>query len=128
MARPITIHDNQSVQNYLCDYLTFNRYMEDESNPQSMRNAMNDIFNGVSRLDYGGNTRPLSVSKIFTLLSAIPKITVNAIQEATGQSERHSQRLAQALRVSSTGIQNAMIKNNATSMFEKSEPDYPHLN
>lgn len=111
MARPITTHDNQTVQFYLCDFLTFKHYMDDEGVPQSMRNAVDDILTGVTRLDFGGNTRALSVSKIYYLLSSLPEITVKAVQEVAEQSESHCRKLAQALRVASRAIRNAMIQN-----------------
>ncbi|OQS45091.1 hypothetical protein B0T49_21885 [Chromobacterium violaceum] len=123
MARPTKTHDNEAVMFYLCDYLTFKRFMEDESIPESMKNAIDDILTGVSRLDHGGNTRPLSASKLYTMLSSMPHITTQAVQEAAGQSERHAQRLALALRIASTAIQNAMIKTGEAGMFDMNEDD-----
>lgn len=95
--------------------------MDDEGIPQAMRNALDDILTGVSRLDYGGNTRPLSVSKLYTMLSSMLHITTQAVQEATGKSERYSRKLALALRIASNAIRKAMILNGETSVFCFSE-------
>lgn len=110
MARPTIQFNNEDVQTYLTAYLTLNHFMNDSGVPRVITAAVDDILEGVSRLDYGGNTRPLSKSKLYTLLSALPIVSTATVQAATGQSSRHSRNLSQALRVASTAILNTLVK------------------
>lgn len=58
-----------------------------------------DIVTGTVNLDAGGNTRNLSKTVMVSLLQGLEEISTDAIQEATGQSKRHCQRIGQYLRI-----------------------------
>lgn len=57
-----------------------------------------DIVTGAVK-DSGGNTTPLSKTMMVSLLQGLDEIAAGPIQEDTGLSLRHSQRIAMCLRV-----------------------------
>jgi hypothetical protein len=67
--------------------------------------ALDDILTGVCRLDYGGNTRPLSASKFFWLLSTMRVITIPAVEKCTGDSYGHAAKIASGLRIASRAFE-----------------------
>jgi hypothetical protein len=77
---------------YLTEYLTLEDALEDLP-------MLENLITGASLLDLGGNSRPVSCSLLFALLQNLDVITSAAIGEFRGCSPRHSQRLAQCLRV-----------------------------
>ena len=60
---------------------------------------IDDIITGVCNLDLGGNTRPLSRSFIWTLVSNQLVVKTSLIMEATGKSKSHSQKLVAVVRI-----------------------------
>ncbi|MGX9221436.1 hypothetical protein ACWV27_23975 [Massilia varians] len=57
-----------------------------------------DIVTGAVK-DSGGNTRPLSKTMMVSLLQGLDEIAAGPIQDDTGLSLRHSQRIAMCLRI-----------------------------
>lgn len=99
MARLPKQHDNETVFSRLKDYMTLSLFRLN-GNPKEVA-AMDDILTGISLLDFGGNTRPLSKPGLFYLLATLPTITSAAVQEVLKCSEQHARRLAMALRTAS---------------------------
>lgn len=84
------------VANRLKPYLVEFIYPRDALRSLPM---FDDIVTGVVNLDAGGNTRNLSGAVLVSLLQGLDNISTAAIQEATGKSERHCQRIGQYLRI-----------------------------
>lgn len=105
-GRPAKTHDNSAVHEYLSSFLTYSEF-KDEA-PPILASQFDDVLTGVTRLDYGGNTRPLSRKVLFTLLAHLPVITTGNIMEVHGCSEQHARKIAAALRVASQAIRNCI--------------------
>lgn len=99
MARLPKQHNNETVFSHLNDYMTLSMFNLG-GNPKAVA-AMDDILTGITLLDFGGNTRPLSKTRLFALLATLPTITSAAVQEVLECSEQHARRLAMALRTAS---------------------------
>ena len=63
-----------------------------------------DIIEGIARLDWhdrpigiGGSSKPLSVKRLFGILSCLPVITAATVQEFLGLGLRQSQRYVKAI-------------------------------
>jgi hypothetical protein len=91
-------HDNSAVVDRLEDF-----FMRTDAIAEYP--ALDDILVGVCNLDYGGNTRPLSTSKFFWLLSTMRVITIPAVQAATGNSYGHAAKIASGLRIASRAFE-----------------------
>jgi hypothetical protein len=77
-------------------------YLQGFTFPREALSALpmfDDIVTGTVNLDAGGNTRNLSKTVMVSLLQGLDEISTDAIQEATGQSKRHCQRIGQYLRI-----------------------------
>lgn len=81
-----------SIQMYLVDHMTLDEALVDLP-------LLDNLIVGAARLDLGGNSRPLSSSLLFALLKNLDVITPITVRDFRGCSERHSQKLAQALRI-----------------------------
>ncbi len=97
MGRPAHTIDNSFVAEELSYYFRMQDAIEDHP-------ALGDVLHGVAHLDYDGNTRPLSISTLFVLLSTLPVISTKAIQDATKYSLSHSKRLNTAVSIASRAI------------------------
>jgi hypothetical protein len=104
MARLPKQHDNETVSQHLDDYWSYSHFHQ--CGPAKEVWALDDILTGISKLDFGGNTRPLSVSKLFFLLKILPLITSAAVREVLGGSESHARRISSALRIASRAFTN----------------------
>jgi hypothetical protein len=67
---------------------------------------IDDILTGVCNLDLGGNTKPLSISRMFHALAAIDTIGTRSVMDAYQCSESHARKLASALRIASRALHN----------------------
>lgn len=81
-----------------------------------------DIVTGAVK-DSGGNTRPLSKTMMVSLLQGLDQIAAGAIQEDTGLSLRHSQRIAMCLRI----IERTGFKVAQTHWYIPNETDWSAL-
>jgi hypothetical protein len=81
-----------SLQMYLADHLSFSDALGDLP-------MLDNIVVGGSLLDMGGNTRPASLNGLFHLLKNLDVITPAGVRAIRGCSVRHSEKLAQCLRV-----------------------------
>ncbi|WP_374555422.1 hypothetical protein [Aquitalea pelogenes] len=70
---------------------------------------IDDIVEGVCALDWGG-VRGLVPWKLFLLISTMPVITSHEVRVRTWMSERHSRRLAEALRLCAEAIESEFRK------------------
>lgn len=75
---------------------------------------IDDIVEGVCALDWGG-VRGLVPWKVFLLLSTMSVITSYEVRVRTWMSERHSKRLAEALRICAEAIESEFNKRNFLS-------------
>ena len=71
-----------------------------------INSKIDDILHGVSRLDTGGNSRPLSKFMLFTLFNEGGVIYLKDIQEIVGCGVRQAQRYLKALKISERMIIN----------------------
>lgn len=78
-----------------------------------------DIVTGAVK-DSGGNTRPLSKTMMVSLLQGLDEIAAGEIQNDTGLSLRHAQRIAMCLRI----IERAAFKVAQTHWYMPSETDW----
>lgn len=76
-GRPAVEHDNHRVRDFLAEY-------QDVSDLLEVHPALSDVFAGVGAARSAGDTaeRPLSASRLFSLLSACDTITTNSVAEA----------------------------------------------
>lgn len=72
---------------------------------------IDDIVEGVCSLDWGG-VRGLVPWKIFLLLSTLEVISAEEVRQRTWLSERHSRRIAEALRICAEAIEVGLSKFN----------------
>ena len=115
MPRPSKTQDNKLVKELLSNYCSL--YEASLEYP-----FLDDIIHGASRLDLGGNTRPLSKGMLYNVLADVDNITTLSVGESidnsahakiTGRtqlSERHLQKIATALRIASTMIAKELAK------------------
>jgi hypothetical protein len=71
--------------------------------------VIDDLITGVSMLS-DGKENPMSKQLLFTLMRDLPVISTATVQEATGYSERHCQKLALYLRVLLTAAEGVILK------------------
>jgi hypothetical protein len=69
-----------------------------------------DVFHGVVRLDMNGNTRPLSTTVVYRLLSKLDKLSTAIISDALGVGERQAQRYMQACGLIQLLIRREVVK------------------
>lgn len=81
-----------SLKMYLTHYYSFAELAEDMP-------MLDDIITGSSLLDLGGNKRPVRRDTLFFLLKELEVITSGGVRAVHDCSVRHSQKLAQCLRV-----------------------------
>ena len=86
--------DNSLVVEQLIHYCTLAEASEEFK-------FLDNIVVGVCNLDLGGNTRPLRLRTVYTILSTQPIITTAVVMEAHQCSERHAQKIAACLRIAS---------------------------
>lgn len=108
MAAPFKLYNNNIVYLHLNKYASLNLFNKYGNYGNVL--ALDNILTGVANLDLGGNTRPLSVHKLFKLLTAHPVISSKHIVEAFNYSESHARRLALVLRVASCAFENHLLK------------------
>jgi len=98
MANKLKEHDNTLVLQYL----------ENVSNYQQACAEycfFNDIATGTANLDAGGNTRPLSKTMLFDIISSLPVISSKTVQARTGLSRSHAARVAMFSRILSKAFE-----------------------
>lgn len=82
---------------YLKDCWSFSS-MKDDLPPYFVVN-LDDILTGVSNLDLGGNTRPVSKRLLFNMLRDLDEISTQTIKGYTNYSESYCRKLAGLMRV-----------------------------
>ncbi|MCG9077929.1 hypothetical protein [Laribacter hongkongensis] len=102
--RPSRVHDNSLVAEHLSQYLNFTDFMRDAPGP--FRAVLDDVITGASRLDLGGNSRPLGKVRLFTLLAHLPATTAEAFQ----CPDRHARKIAAVLRVASMALHEWIVR------------------
>jgi len=81
---------------------------------------IDDIINGVCNLHWGG-TRGLNTKKIYTLLSQLKEISTESVQNACNDSTSHSRKIAEALRICATAIENEFKYRNNLLQIKSAE-------
>ncbi|MCG9081555.1 hypothetical protein [Laribacter hongkongensis] len=107
-GRPSRGHDNSLVAEHLSQYLNFTDFMRDAPGP--FRAALDDVITGATRLDLGGNSRPLGKARLFTLLAHLPAISTATTAEAFQCPDRHARKIAAVLRVASTALHEWIVR------------------
>lgn len=97
------VYDNSYLVEEFIDYPLYGMACDDYP-------WIDDIVTGVVHLDLGGNTRPLSVNMIYTLISTQPVITTSIIMEATGKSLSYSKKIVGVLRVACRALEKELRK------------------
>jgi hypothetical protein len=100
--KPVVLDNADLVQ--LFDGVVFG--MKDNTLPS----VFEDIFYGVVRLDMHGNTRPLSTTLLFRLLSKLDKLSSAIISDALGISERQARKYMQAVGIIQFLIRREVVK------------------
>lgn len=101
-GRPPNSRDNSICYQALHEY--FNLEIA-----SSVYQFIDDIFIGVSKLDWGG-TRGLVPENLFILLSSMQVITSDLVRDLTWCSDRHSRNLALALRICAEAFERAYCR------------------
>jgi len=98
MVKKAYEYDNSYLVEEFIDYPTYGAACDDYP-------WIDDIITGVSLLDLGGNTRPISKNVLYVLMSTQPTITKNLIKEVTGKSDSHAQKLTAMVRTACRAIE-----------------------
>lgn len=107
-GRPSKVYNNFLVAEHLSQYLNFMDFMRDAPGP--FRAALDDVITGATRLDLGGNSRPLGKARLFTLLAHLPAISTATTAEAFQCTEQHARKIAAVLRVASTALHEWIVR------------------
>lgn len=102
VGRPAKSLNNRDVMQRLKGCVTFSHALTEYP-------VLDDIFTGVSLLDFSGNARPLDRKVLFDLIRAIPDITTEAIKSRSSYSLGHIKKLAMACRIISNAFNAATI-------------------
>jgi hypothetical protein len=71
---------------------------------------VDDILAGMCHLDHHGNSRPLSMAKLYSLLTTLPILSTKAVQEAGGYSSRkYASELRRTLEMASCFIEAQLV-------------------
>lgn len=100
--KPVVLDNADLVQ--LFDGVVFS--MKECTLPPSFE----DIFYGVVRLDMNGNTRPLSTTVVYRLLSKLERLSTAIIADALNVGERQAQRYMQACGLVQLLIRREVVK------------------
>lgn len=100
--KPVVLDNADLVQ--LFDGVVFS--MKECTLPSSFE----DIFYGVVRLDMNGNTRPLSTTVVYRLLSKLDRLSTAIISDALGIGERQAQRYMMACSIIQLLIRREVVK------------------
>ncbi len=71
---------------------------------------LDDVLVGVSRLDLGGNTRPISVTMLYMLLTTCSVINVSIIQGYCNVGVRQAQNIMGAMRIVHRMVSNKLLE------------------
>jgi hypothetical protein len=71
---------------------------------------LDDILTGVSRLDMGGNTRPLSVGLLYNFISTSTIINTDIVMDYCNVGVRQAQNIILALSITIRSIEGQLIK------------------
>lgn len=102
-GRPPITFDNSEVHSRLQPYYRWKDAAEDYS-------GLEHILVGVCWLDYGNNSRPLSMAVVFQLLRDLPQISTASVQDAYFRiigarcHLKHAQKICPGLRVASRAL------------------------
>jgi len=87
---------------------------EDYYDAKSRFYWLDDIITGVSRLDLGGNTRPLNTGVLYNFLSTASVINTTIIMDYCDVKERQAQKILLSLVVANRVIENEIRRMNLT--------------
>ena len=83
--------------------------------PRKVARDLDDIISGVTKLDLGGNARPVSRGLILRMLRDLPEISTQSVQTFTGRSLSHSKKLATLMRITASAYENVVTEDGAFS-------------
>lgn len=69
---------------------------------------LDSILSGVSSLSTNDQSKPIGKDMLYQLLRTLNNVSIDAIQRATGYSERHCYRLAGLMRVAVNAFDSAI--------------------
>ena len=91
---------------YLTECLRFSDM--DECLPYSFVVNIDDSLTGFSRLDLGGNTRPVSKGLLFSMLRDLDEISTQTVRDYTKYSDSYCRKLASLMRIAVNAL-NRMV-------------------
>lgn len=103
IGRPKRHIDNKLVSSVLMDYVDYYQAKERYW-------WLDDILTGVSRLDLGGNTRPLSVVLLYNFVSTSTIINTDIVMEYCDVGIRQAQKVLLALSIAVRAIEKELVR------------------
>jgi hypothetical protein len=95
MGRKEIEYDNSRVVKALEPYQTWTQAAREYR-------FLDHILTGLANLDHDGNSRPLGMPMLYTLLSTLPVISTAAVREATGFKKSHGSTVRKLLELAAS--------------------------
>lgn len=105
MAKKEYVYDNSYLVDEFINYPLYGMAVDDYP-------WIDDIITGVSLLDLGGNTRPLSRNMLYVLISTQREISTSGVMEATGKSNSYAKKIVACCRIACRAIKTELLRRN----------------
>jgi hypothetical protein len=98
MARKKIEYDNSKVVEALRPYATWTEAAKEFR-------FLDHILTGLANLDHDGNSRPVAMPMLYSLLSTMPVLTTEAVREATGYGKSHGSSVRRLVEMASSAFE-----------------------